>query len=60
VNLKCKLCLSVCLCRLSAMKVQAQDGQGRAGLHRHPPQDQFLHENHRSGTGFCFALGDAT
>src|ERR1700712_3185312 len=22
----------------------AQDGQSRAGLHRHPPQEQFLHE----------------
>jgi hypothetical protein len=76
VNLKCTLCLSVCLCCLSAMKVQARDGQGRVGLHCHPQQDQFLHENfystwhmpdnpsvgalHPSGTGFCFALGDAT
>jgi hypothetical protein len=58
VNLKCKLCLSVCRCCLP--KVQAQVGQGRTGLHRHPPQDQFLHENHPSGTEFCFALGDAT
>jgi hypothetical protein len=23
-------------------------------------RDQFLHENHPSGTEFCFALGDAT
>jgi hypothetical protein len=23
-------------------------------------QGQFLHENHRSGNEFCFALGDAT
>jgi hypothetical protein len=22
----------------------SQDGQSRAGLHRHPPQEQFLHE----------------
>jgi hypothetical protein len=26
------------------MPVQAQDARSQAGLHRHPPQDQFLHE----------------
>jgi hypothetical protein len=25
-------------------QVLAQDGQGQAGLHHHPPQDQLLHE----------------
>jgi hypothetical protein len=25
-------------------QAQAQDGQSQAGLHRHPPQDQLLHE----------------
>jgi hypothetical protein len=44
VSPPCKLLLSGFLCCLSAMEVQAQDGQSQAGLHRHPPQDQFLHE----------------
>jgi len=44
VNPPCKLLLSGFLCCLSAMEVQAQDGQSQAGLHRHPPQDQSLHE----------------
>ncbi|HEY0801496.1 MAG TPA: hypothetical protein VGD54_11685 [Steroidobacteraceae bacterium] len=44
MNLLCKLLLSICLCCLLAAEVQAQDGQGQAGLHRHPPQDQLLHE----------------
>jgi hypothetical protein len=26
------------------MPVRAQDGQGQAGLHQHPPQDRLLHE----------------
>ena len=30
----------ICLCCALMMPVQAQD----AGLHRHPPHDQFLHE----------------
>jgi hypothetical protein len=44
LNLACKLLLSSCLCWLLAMEAQAQDGQSQAGLHRHPPQDQLLHE----------------
>jgi hypothetical protein len=45
MNFLCKLFLWSCLCCLLAMPVQAQeDGQGRAALHRHPPQDQPLHE----------------
>ena len=36
----CKLFLGICLCCTLMTAVQAQD----AGLHRHPPQDQFLHE----------------
>ncbi len=44
VNLLCKLFLSSCLCCLFAIKAQTQDGQSRAGLRHHPPQDQLLHE----------------
>jgi hypothetical protein len=45
MNFLCKLFLWSCLCCLLAMPVQAQeDGQGRAALHRHPPQDQPPHE----------------
>jgi hypothetical protein len=45
MNFPCKLFLWSCLCCLLAMPVQAQeDGQGRAALHRHPPQNQPLHE----------------
>ena len=44
MNLPGKFLSSIGLCCLSAMGVQAQDAQGRAALHRHPPQDQFLHE----------------
>ena len=44
MNLPCKLLLLSWLCCLLPMEVQAQDGQGQAGLHRHPPQDQLLHE----------------
>ena len=44
MNLPRKLFLSSCLCCLLAMKAQAQDAQSQAGLHRHPPQDQLLHE----------------
>ena len=40
----CKSFLGICLCCLLTMPVQAQDAQSQAGLHRHPPQDQFLHE----------------
>lgn len=42
--LLCKLLFWGCICCLLVMEVQAQDGQGRAGTHRHPPQDQPLHE----------------
>ena len=39
MNLLCKLFLSSCLCCLFAIKAQTQDGQSRAGLRHHPPQD---------------------
>jgi hypothetical protein len=42
--LLCKLLLGSCLCGVLATRGQAQDGQGQAGLHHHPPQDQLLHE----------------
>jgi hypothetical protein len=44
MNLLGKLFLGSCLCCSSVMPVQAQDGHGHAGLSRHPPQDQVLHE----------------
>ena len=45
MNLLCKLLLFwICLCCLLAIEVRAKDGQSRAGLHHHPPQDQLLHE----------------
>ena len=44
MNLLCKLLLSICVCCLLAMPAEAQDGQGQAGLHQHPPQDRILHE----------------
>ncbi len=44
MNSFCKSFLGICLCCVLMMPVQAQDGQDQAGLHRHPPQDQFLHE----------------
>ena len=44
MNLLCKFLFGSCLCRSSLMRVQAQDGQSHAGLSKHPPQDQFLHD----------------
>lgn len=44
MNLLSKLFLGSCLCCSLVMPAQAQDGQGHAGLSRHPPQDQVLHE----------------
>jgi hypothetical protein len=44
MTLLCKLLLGSCLCAALVTRGQAQDGQGQAGLHRHPPQDQLLHE----------------
>jgi hypothetical protein len=44
VNLLCKLLLAGCLCCMLVTRVQAQDEHSQAGLHHHPPQDQFLHE----------------
>jgi len=40
VNPLYKFFQGICLCCALIMPVQAQD----AGLHRHPPQDQLLHE----------------
>jgi hypothetical protein len=44
VNLLCKPLLASCLCLVLVTQVLAQDGQGQAGLHHHPLQDQLLHE----------------
>jgi hypothetical protein len=45
LNLLCKLLLCSCLCCQLAVPAQAQEaGQGQAARHRHPPQDQPLHE----------------
>jgi hypothetical protein len=44
MTLLCKLLLGSCLCGALVTRGQAQDGQSQAGLHRHPPQDQLLHE----------------
>jgi hypothetical protein len=40
VNSFCKFFQGICLCCALMMPVQAQD----VGLHRHPSQDQLLHE----------------
>jgi len=42
--LSCKFLFWGGICCLLAMEVKAQDGQSQAGIHRHPPQDQPLHE----------------
>jgi hypothetical protein len=44
VNPLRKLFVASCLFLVLATRAQAQDGQGQAGLHQHPPQDQLLHE----------------
>ena len=44
MSLLFKLILGSCLCCVLVTQVQAQDEQGQAGLHSHPPQDQLLHE----------------
>jgi hypothetical protein len=44
VTMFCKLLLASCLCGGLMTPGHAQDGQEQAGLHRHPPQDQLLHE----------------
>ena len=45
MNLLCRLVLWSLLCCELAPSVQAQEsGQGPLATHRHPPQDQELHE----------------
>ena len=44
MNLLCKLFPASSLCLALVAQALAQDGQGQAGLHHHPPQDQLLHE----------------
>jgi hypothetical protein len=44
VTLLCKLLSASCLCFVLMTHVEAQDEQSQAGLHRHPPRDQLLHE----------------
>jgi hypothetical protein len=45
MNFLCRLVLWSLLCCALAPSVQAQEsGQGTLGTHRHPPQDQELHE----------------
>jgi hypothetical protein len=44
VSLLCELLLGICLCGALVTPGLAQDEQSQTGLHRHPPQDQPLHE----------------
>ena len=44
MNLLSRRIFANCLCCVLITQVQAQDGQSRTELHRHPPQDQLLHE----------------
>jgi len=45
VRIPCRTLLLSCLLgSLARRRLQAQDGQGHAGLSHHPPEDQRLHE----------------